>query len=129
MLLSLHLTNEIAVSFISNQLEGFTWNRLYRLEIQKLETPAASASRAASWRMFALVYDVCAQTPEQLRCEVLRLLDGEAGEFRIHVLYWDGDMVTPQTVRLMGKGENFLYNTNPRGSVILRSENPIEFEI
>lgn len=140
------------------QLESISWQRLYRLEIQKFEAPGAlapepappvpasrfsrigqssPASTAASsagedapgWRRLALVYDVHDRTPEHLKKDVLGLLEGETGRFRIYVFYWEGDMLTPSTGKLMGRGEDFLYSGNPRGDTVSVAKDPIEFEI
>lgn len=143
---------------VGDQLESVAWERLYRLEIQKFSPPVALAPEAGptppvsrfarsgrpsplsrrpapsrdrdpSWSRLALVYDVHDRTAEQLKEDVLGLLEGEIGRFRIFVFYWEGGMVMPRTGRLMGKGQDFLYSDNPRGDIVSVAEDPIEFEI
>ena len=148
-----------SLALVGNQLDTVAWERLYRLEIQKFSTPVALASEAAPaasdsrfsrvgrrgsltvgrppagpgggprWRRFALVYDVHDRTPAQLKGDVLGLLEGETGRFRINVFYWSGDMVTPESGRLSGRGKDFIYSDSPRGDIVSRVEEPIEFEI
>jgi len=136
---------------IGDGLESISWERLYCIEVQKFSTPDVCASEPepsnsrfsrvgkpasdqlgqgrSGWERFALIYDAHDRTPAQLQHEVLRLLEGEAGRFRLDVFYWAGEMVTPRTGRLMGRGEDFLYSDNPRGDIVLKSEESIEFEI
>ena len=68
---------------------------------------------------------------ERFACEPqIRIgLEGETGEFRILVYYWDGDMARPTPGKLLGKGSDFLYSPNPRGDLILLADEMIEFEL
>lgn len=139
-------------------LESVTWQRLYRLEIQKLESPVAGASTHTSgprasrferagrptltrgsrpqpphedprWRRFALIYDVHDRSTDELMQDVLDAVEGETKRFRVRIFYWEGNMVTPEAGKLLGRGQDFLYSDNPRGETISMVEEPIEFEI
>ncbi len=149
------MDEKILAPIVLGELGKLKWDRLYRLEIQKFHPPAACASAAEpvsrfaragsptapaptstsiepdspSWRRFGLVYDVHSLTQEQLIEAAMAVLEGESGRFRIFIYYWEGDMVTPQAGRLMGRGQDFLYSDNPQGSVIARIKEPIEFEM
>ena len=149
------MTEESIARFFGDDIESMALERLYRLEIQKWETPSVYASAPApssgasrfaragapspspapeptqdpSWQRFGLIYDVHDRTPEQLIAEVEQLLEGETGRFRILSYYWEGQMATPQTGKLMGRGEDFLYSRNPQGETIVCSEETIEFEL
>ncbi len=69
------------------------------------------------------------RSPTQLIDDAMALLEGETGEFRILVYYWDGEMTRPTPGKLLGKGIDFLYSPNPRGDLILLADDMIEFEL
>lgn len=122
-------------------LDDFAWERLYRLEIQKLENTDAYAPEAAKsrfdkyttmddvWRRVALIYDVHDRTPSQLLELVQDAIEGESGRFRILIFYWEGQMSTVQTGKLMGRGQDFVYSNNPRGETISVADKCIEFDL
>lgn len=143
-------TIEGALTKISDEL---TWERLYRIELQRaIPAPAACAPEPSSptaqrfaanarapdesqskderrWETVALFYDLHDRTLPQILEEISELLEGEVGTFRVQIYYWDGRMETPTPGRLMGRGENFLYSSNPRGDTVQRMEPPTEFEL
>lgn len=148
-------TDESIARIASGKLAGLPFERLYRLEIQKKQTPAALASEPTrpqsrfarvgkqapsvdeppkpqedpAWKRVGLVYDVFDRSPMQLIDDAMALLEGETGEFRILVYYWDGDMARPTPGKLLGKGSDFLYSPNPRGDLVLLADEMIEFEL
>ena len=139
----------------SDKLAGLSFERLYRLEIQKKQSPGAFASEPTrpqsrfarvgkhapsvdeppkpqedpAWSRVGLVYDVFDRSPTQLIDDAMALLEGETGEFRILVYYWDGQMERPEPGKIMGKGDDFMYSKNPRGDIVLLADQMIEFEL
>jgi len=127
---------------ISDMIKGVPWERLYRLEVQrKIEKPVASAPESRFtqagwlrpsfyWQRVALIYDVHDKTHEQLVELVVDAVEDEAaGQLRVVAYAWEGQMMTPEAGRLMGKGEDFLYSSNPRGNTIVKFDEAIEFDI
>lgn len=146
-------TEKSIARIASNKLADLSFERLYRLEIQKKQMPVASASEAprpqsrfervgkpsarreptvqedTSWTRVGLVYDVFDRSPSQLIGDAMAILEGEAGQFRILIYYWSGQMERPEPGKLMGKGDDFMYSKNPRGDIVLLADEMIEFEL
>lgn len=77
----------------------------------------------------AMFNDLHDMTFAQIFEEVMEFADGEPGEYKIEIYYWDGDIVHPgQKGSAMGAKEHFLYDYNPYGDVV-RMVDPIFFVI
>lgn len=133
------------VSKIISRLEVLqvSCERLYRVSLfKKNGNPDAFASRFANnsttppdpdgpgyYSCIAMFNDLHDMTFMQIFDEVMEFVDGEPGEYKIEVYYWDGDIVSPgQKGSAMGAREHFLYDYNPRGDVV-RMVDPIFFVI
>lgn len=72
----------------------------------------------------AMFQDVWNRSIEDIQEEILMAIDDEPGEYKLEILYWEGDMHHPDSDGI----RRFHYDHNPRGDTVAKAE-PIYFTI
>jgi len=78
----------------------------------------------AGYLRLAMFQDVWNRSIEDIQKEILLAIDDEPGEYKLEILYWEGDMRHPDSDGI----RRFHYDHNPRGDIVAKAE-PIYFTI
>ena len=100
---------------------GITWERLYRIELQRKDASDTRSGSSFGWHgpgESALFNDLQDRNIEQILDEVFDFLSDKGGEWIVRVLCGDGRMQKPVAKRIGGKGESFLFDHNARGDLV-----------
>lgn len=78
----------------------------------------------AGYLRLAMFQDVWNRSIEDIQEEILLAIDDEPGEYRLEILYWEGNMRHPDSDGI----KRFHYDHNPRGDIVAKAD-PIYFTI
>lgn len=75
-------------------------------------------SAVAGYVRLAAFHDVYDRSIDEIQEEISEVIDGEPGEYKIDILYWEGQMHRPNADGI----RRFQYDFNPRGEVVSKAE-------
>ena len=107
---------------LSESLSRITFDRLYKIEIEKCVTATCAPVKF-------MIYDIHDRTIEEIFSEINCILNGHSGKWKISIYYWDGIMRKPSSNKFMGHRKDFLYSKNPRGDLVKKLDPSFEIDL